>query len=203
MATCQKGFTLIELMIVVSIVLTLSTVVLTSVNQTRKKAFYTKNIQELKDIQVALESYYSIHGQYPVSQSSPGWEPSLGKWQVDCATSGFVIPELVAEGFYSATKKSPLNCSDGAYDGYSYGSNGLDYKLILYNTDSLKNIDTLFVDPSTDTNDQGQFGDMCVVDGTQYLFYGIWTSGAKCWQARFTCDVKDWCMYNSQTGQYN
>lgn len=197
----RKGFTLIELLVVISIISLLSSVVFSSLGSARLRAKNIASIQQLKQIQTALEIYYTNHGQYPPSQSSPGWGPSLGMWTVECSVnpsisnpSGFLIPEIVADGLYSGVKNPSLDCSGGAYDGLTYGSNGQDYKLVAYKNQPFDNINESFIDPATDYGSTGLITDHCILNGPGYEFYGIWSSGATCWVQRYQCDIKDYCL---------
>lgn len=63
--TYKKGFTLLELMIVVAIIGLLSLIVLASVNQARAKARDAHRIKSVLEIQRAIELYYSTNGSYP------------------------------------------------------------------------------------------------------------------------------------------
>ncbi len=65
-----RGFTLIELLTVISIIGILSSVVLSSLNGARKKAWNTKIVQEAKTVQIALELYYEDHGTVPLPNVS-------------------------------------------------------------------------------------------------------------------------------------
>jgi prepilin-type N-terminal cleavage/methylation domain-containing protein len=62
-----QGFTLIELLVVISIIGLLSSIVLASLNTARSKARDAKRKQDLHQIQIALELYYSTYGGYPSS----------------------------------------------------------------------------------------------------------------------------------------
>ena len=61
----QKGFTLIELLVVVAIISLLSSVVLGALNDARAKARDRALIQQVKQIQSALELYRGKYGEYP------------------------------------------------------------------------------------------------------------------------------------------
>ncbi len=67
-----KGFTLIELLVVVAIIGILSSVVLASLNSAREKARDTRRKSDLKQIQNALELYYSNCGTYIVAPGCTG-----------------------------------------------------------------------------------------------------------------------------------
>jgi prepilin-type N-terminal cleavage/methylation domain-containing protein len=61
----QKGFTLIELMVVVAIISLLSGVVLASLDIARSKARDGVRYSDMKQIKNAIELYYSNNGVYP------------------------------------------------------------------------------------------------------------------------------------------
>lgn len=66
----SRGFTLIELLVVIAIIGLLSSVVLASLNGARLKGRDARRLADLKQMQVALELYYS-------SQSTPGYPAAL------------------------------------------------------------------------------------------------------------------------------
>lgn len=66
----KKGFTLIELLVVISIIGVLSTIVLSSLNSARVKARDAKRVSDIRQLQSALELYYSNNGQYPNVQQA-------------------------------------------------------------------------------------------------------------------------------------
>lgn len=70
----QRGYTLIEMLIVVSIIALLSGAILASVRQGRIKARDAKRKSDLRQIQTALALYYDTYGNYPVTDdgSAPG-----------------------------------------------------------------------------------------------------------------------------------
>jgi prepilin-type N-terminal cleavage/methylation domain-containing protein len=61
----QKGFTLIELLVVIAIIGLLTSVITASLNNSRAKARDAKRIEDLRQMSLAIEMYYNIHGQYP------------------------------------------------------------------------------------------------------------------------------------------
>lgn len=65
----KRGFTLIELLVVIAIIGLLSSVVLASLNGARKKGRDARRLSDLKQLQTALELYYSDNTAYPVSTS--------------------------------------------------------------------------------------------------------------------------------------
>ncbi len=61
------GFTLIELLVVIAIIGILSSIVMVSLTGARAKARDAKRVADIKNIQLALETYYTDHLKYPLN----------------------------------------------------------------------------------------------------------------------------------------
>ncbi len=61
----KKGFTLVEMLIVIAIIAILASVALVSVRGVRSSANDTKRISDLNKLQQQLEVYYTKNGNYP------------------------------------------------------------------------------------------------------------------------------------------
>lgn len=61
----SRGFTLLELLVVIIIIGLIATIVIASVNSARAKGRDTKRITELDSMRDALSIYYSTNGSYP------------------------------------------------------------------------------------------------------------------------------------------
>ncbi len=61
------GFTLVEMMIVLSIIGILTAIVIGSTNLSRGKARDARRIGDMKEIQLALALYYDVNKSYPAS----------------------------------------------------------------------------------------------------------------------------------------
>ncbi|MBI2011635.1 type II secretion system protein [Candidatus Daviesbacteria bacterium] len=66
----KRGFTLVELIVTITIIAVLSAVALTTYSSAQTKARDHRRKQDIKSIQTALELYYSVNKKYP---SSTGW----------------------------------------------------------------------------------------------------------------------------------
>lgn len=90
----KKGFTLIELLVVIAIIGLLSTLAVVALGSARVKARDSKRLADLKQMQTALELYYTDNNAYP-----PAAVPiSLGSTNYAC---------LNATGFTTAGCASP------------------------------------------------------------------------------------------------
>ncbi len=67
----EAGFTLFELLVVISIIGILIAVVSTSYAQAQKRSRDARRHQDIKAVQKALEQYYAVNGHYPTN-CNPG-----------------------------------------------------------------------------------------------------------------------------------
>ncbi len=63
----KLGFTVLELFIVVEIIGFLATIVMSNYFRSKKAAQVAVEIQNLKNVQVALTSYFAMEGEYPAT----------------------------------------------------------------------------------------------------------------------------------------
>ena len=66
----KKGFTLVELLAVISIIALLSTIAIVSLGSARTKARDGKRIADMRQVSTALEQYYADNGGYPAYLST-------------------------------------------------------------------------------------------------------------------------------------
>ena len=66
----KKGFTLIELLVVIAIIGLLSTLAVVALSSAREKARDSKRLSDLKQIQTALELYYTDSNAYPTAATA-------------------------------------------------------------------------------------------------------------------------------------
>jgi prepilin-type N-terminal cleavage/methylation domain-containing protein len=98
----QAGFSLIELMVVISIVAFISSSIFSAVYQIRIKSRDTKRIADIVQIQKALELYYSSNNQYPPHDTE------IGCYGFDTSASGGFITALTNSNIISKAPKDPL-----------------------------------------------------------------------------------------------
>ena len=138
----KLGFTLIEILVVLSIIALLSSVALFSTLKARGAARDDIRVADLKRMQIAIELYKSETGVYPASCNAGTWGGNV-KGSLKCSNgSTEYIVGLVSGGYISSLPKDSLANTYGATSnqGYVYVSDGINYKLLANNTVEVKKI---------------------------------------------------------------
>ena len=105
----KKGFTLIEVLVSISIIALLSSVVLAATNSARKNARDSKRISSIRELQVGLELYFTDNQTYPNADPETGVVesiPGYGDW--DTPFDGDFLRELVDGKYMQAHVFDPL-----------------------------------------------------------------------------------------------
>ncbi len=122
----ERGFTIVELLIVIVVIGVLAALVLNTFSGVQARARDTKRIDDLKKLQKAVLSYSAENGSYPIgSQGSGNWSghcPSYGN-------SDTYIQNLVPT-YFSELPRDPIY--DVGAQCYLYRSNGTDYMIITH-----------------------------------------------------------------------
>ncbi len=115
MCTRKKGFTLIEMLIVITIIALLASMILVGMGGARAKARDSRRIADLHNVQNALELYYAKNGSYPVGtyNSSTNWDT----FRTTLTGAGIGVNQV---------PKDPL---DNTTYYYRYGGTATDYVL--------------------------------------------------------------------------
>ena len=131
-----KGFTLIELLVVIAIIGILSTLAVVSLTSARARARDSRRIADVRNIQSALELYFTDNSVYPGTGAAASMDLSraAGDTAYLCTTGGFISgatatctapatllisipPEASAGDVYTYT---PLPAA-GPFNNYSIG----------------------------------------------------------------------------------
>ncbi len=144
----NRGFTIVELLIVIVVIGILATLVITTYNGIQEKARNTKRETDVNALQGQIEAYEAQNGNYPSIGASTaanindstfrqtnmkGLDPSAlqdPKWQssnTNCTASGAAVLEnktTVDSGCYGYAP-TPANCDDNTTDctGYTLTAN--------------------------------------------------------------------------------
>jgi prepilin-type N-terminal cleavage/methylation domain-containing protein len=132
----QHGFTLIELLVVIAIIGVLASVILTSLNTARSKARDAQRRSDAHQITLAIESYFSTNGAYPVSGGATApngaWSNSSdGSWATVGTILASYIPSLPKDPQQSANT-AIWAVSAGGGNAYSYINCGKNYMFIYH-----------------------------------------------------------------------
>jgi len=118
----KKGFTLIELLVVIAIIGLLSTLAVVALGQARLKARDSKRLSDLKQIQTALELYYTDQNAYPA-----GSAVALGGASAKCLSSTNGIAAACAGTTYMGL--IPLDPTNSGSNVYSYTAASSSYTI--------------------------------------------------------------------------
>ncbi len=113
----KQGFTLIELLVVIAIIGLLSTLAVVALGNARTKARDAKRMSDLKQVQTALELYYTDKNAYPT-----GTAVSLGSGSYACLGSGGWGATGCASAYMGTVPLDPTNASPNVYT-YTAASN--------------------------------------------------------------------------------
>lgn len=124
----QKGFSLIELMVVIAIIGLLASVVLASLAGARTKSRDTKRKADIAQLSKALEEYYTANNGYPTTGSV--WFGTSASGGSKTTSGGTAYIPGLTPTYLSLLPLDPLQATSG-WSGYNYKSDGTSYKLIL------------------------------------------------------------------------
>lgn len=116
----REGFTLIELLVVLAIIGLLSVLSVMALGSARKKANDAKRLSDIKQIQTALELYFTDNNSYPFPHDGA----SLGGGEFGCISRQGFAPVGCADAYLDNLPRDPAG---GSY-GYS-SQEGADYTM--------------------------------------------------------------------------
>ena len=129
-----RGFTLVEMIVVVSIIAILSSVGMFSYNQASKQSRDTNRQADLRLLQTAIELYKQKNGQYPAGCNGPGtWSGQVGTTYACSGGGGQYVVGLAPQFIRFLPQDKRLNGSNSGY-AYYINSAGTSYKIVAYRT---------------------------------------------------------------------
>lgn len=166
-AYLRKGFTMVELLVVLTIMGILAAVLLANMTNSGKVGRDAQRQSDLRNLQSAVEAYKHKYGVYPLAGSV--CSVSGGQWatEKDCST---YIEGLVPE-FISRLPHDPVI---GANNGFSYVTNVEQtvYKIMVWNTVEADKLDYTHPFKSCDIRYGGGAVFPSGANGTQINQYG-------------------------------
>lgn len=178
----QKGFTLVEMLVVSAVVSLIAIASFNTINSSMAQARDRKRYKDLDTIEAALFAHYADRSEFPrtfirTAAHLPGTVPASDEaWGARCGTSSGPndedgpnwIPGLSPE-YISSLPQDPQKCAGpGDFDGYIYISDGIDFLLAA---------DWMAED-----------GELCDQPGDKY--YDQTRGPSQPFQGRFFCSIK-------------
>ena len=130
--TRSLGFTLVELMVVISVIGILSSIVYANFGSARASARDDIRKSALKEVQLAIVLYKAQYGNYPPSGCSAGSNVWTGPGPVGTFPNGVTCDMYIAGLLPDFIAQLPLdpNRENEPGIGYYYQSDGVSYKLL-------------------------------------------------------------------------
>jgi len=110
----KRGFTLIELVVVISVLAILSGVLVPRVNSHMKAARDARRLADIKTIRNAVEQYYMDKGEFPAANANA----LFGGW--DVSNDGDFISVLKEDGYLDDMPADPINDATYHYRYHVY-----------------------------------------------------------------------------------
>ncbi|MDA0666841.1 MAG: type II secretion system protein [Planctomycetota bacterium] len=123
----KSGFTIIEMLIVVTILAMLAGILIPVLEDAAKSSRDSRRASDLKTMQTALASYNRVNGAYPDTNGAWWGDASGVGTNHGYGVTGSYCPGLVPD-FMPALPKDPSADLPDATNGYQYQSDGIDYK---------------------------------------------------------------------------
>lgn len=176
-----KGFTLVELIVVIGIIGILSTLGMSSYSNIQRKARDAKRVADAREIKIALAAYYADNGSYPLSTGT-GWNGECNhQWGTPNLAPENVIPGLVPtylEAFPSDPQMNKIG-SGGNTPCYLYRSTGTDFAFLLHNK-HVGGDSNYTAHPELFDSHRDGGSNTCLHDGTSYWSWKLNSPGASC-----------------------
>lgn len=180
----ERGFTIVELLIVVVVIAVLASITIVAFNGVQSRARDTARLQDMKVIIKALEAYKTVNGSYPAATptlNASGWEVSSDG---NAATN--YIAGVNTAALSSKLPVDPVNTANPAaptpgrtssnriyfYARYSAGSYGCDVTRGAFYVIGVTRMDTV----ASGQNHPDNPGFSC--SGRNWVTEGAWVYGA-------------------------
>lgn len=131
----QRGFTIVELLIVIVVIAILAAIVIVAYNGVQANAQQSKMRSDLLEVQKLVENYATINGSYPVTAANlnPNWGTTTARTDANCSI-GTHTSDWVPGLNVALPQSSTSGQGVGGYPGcYIYASDGTNYIISAWN----------------------------------------------------------------------
>ncbi|MEN9920819.1 MAG: hypothetical protein RL538_712 [Candidatus Parcubacteria bacterium] len=178
----NRGFTIIEVLVVTAIIGVLAAIVFASFGTARQQSRDKVRKSDLKQLQLAIEVYKSQHGMYPAR----GCSVSGTIWTAPPPTTGNSYVTQCSDYIQGLTPDYipalPVDPNQGGADlGFEYLTNAdrSAYKVVVHNTVEVNTI-TSYADEFARCPRNCGSGTNCQAT-PQANVYAVYSAGAECW----------------------
>jgi len=169
----KRGFTLMELLIIIAIFAVLMTLIIAAIYNTRVNARDIRRINDIRNFKTVMELYYNDHRGYPKTIDGLGqllYTTECADLVVPNLTDNIMVNQIKADilsaGYIANWPRDPLNQAvTGESYCYQYISDGVDYAFILHGSNNISDKIEInwksrpeFVDPARDEANRGHSG---------------------------------------------
>jgi len=176
----RAGLTLVEMMVVISIIAVLSGIIYASFDDARKQARDKTRMTALKELQLAVELYKAQNGTYPENCGNDGSKfygqgssQGAGNSYRTCSDANDPYIVGLAPEFIDSLPSDP-NAEDQAGKGFYYRSDGTSYKILVRSS-----VESLLVSSVNDEFARCPTGTTICQSGQND--YAVYSMGAENW----------------------
>ena len=169
----NKGFTIVELLIVIVVIATLAAITVVAFNGTQVRARDTARITKVKEISKALGLYYADNGRYPTILDGNGRETTCGSQTENwghCDRN-----KTIADALAPYMAIDPTSLSDATQGSYYY----------FYTSQASDNYQSygmmVYLEGSGGQGDGGYYGNAYEVGQKPTYCMGKYTGTAAAW----------------------
>lgn len=131
----QRGFTIVELLLVIVVIAILSAIVIVAYNGVQLRARQAKAQSDISNVQKLVETHKAFNGTYPVTAANlnPDWATTTARTDANCA-GGTQTADWVPGLTSSLPQSDGTAMGVGDYPGcYIYASDGTNYVISAWN----------------------------------------------------------------------
>ncbi|MDO8443465.1 MAG: type II secretion system protein [Candidatus Azambacteria bacterium] len=129
----EKGFTLLELLVVIGIIGLLASIMVVNLTGARRRARDTKRVADIRNLQTASEDYYGKNGKYPTAISDLVSGAQIPLWPLDPLAPSGTTCSANADNCYWYAYSTPAGALGP--QSYHFGASLEDSGSMLLNQD--------------------------------------------------------------------